>query len=52
MSAMGAIGDITRHLDIGCGSTPRNPYQRTEAHGVDIAPASANRKVNFSVWRI
>ena len=41
MSAMGAIGDITRHLDIGCGSTPRNPYQQTEAHGVDIAPASA-----------
>ncbi len=28
----------TRHLDLGCGSQPRNPYGRTELHGVDIAP--------------
>lgn len=27
----------TRHLDIGCGSIPRNPYRRDEAHGIDIA---------------
>ncbi|MDQ2927303.1 MAG: methyltransferase domain-containing protein [Pseudomonadota bacterium] len=27
----------TRHLDLGCGSTPRNPYRRDEAHGIDIA---------------
>lgn len=28
----------TRHLDLGCGSSPRNPYGQTESHGVDIAP--------------
>lgn len=27
----------TRHLDLGCGAKPRNPYHRDEAHGVDIA---------------
>jgi SAM-dependent methyltransferase len=28
----------TRHLDIGCGARPRNPYRRDELHGIDIAP--------------
>lgn len=28
----------TRHLDLGCGAKPRNPYRRTDLHGVDIAP--------------
>lgn len=28
----------TRHLDIGCGARPRNPYRRDEIHGIDIAP--------------
>jgi len=27
----------TRHLDLGCGPVPRNPYQRDELFGVDIA---------------
>jgi SAM-dependent methyltransferase len=27
----------TRHLDLGCGARPRNPYARDELHGVDIA---------------
>jgi SAM-dependent methyltransferase len=26
----------TRHLDLGCGARPRNPYGRDELHGVDI----------------
>ena len=26
----------SRHLDLGCGTKPRNPYRRTELHGVDI----------------
>jgi SAM-dependent methyltransferase len=31
----------TRHLDLGCGPRPRNPYGRDEVHAVDlIAPAS------------
>lgn len=29
-----------RHLDIGCGALPRNPYRRTELCGVDIQPLS------------
>lgn len=28
----------TRHLDLGCGPSPRNPYGYDEAHGVDLAP--------------
>jgi SAM-dependent methyltransferase len=27
----------TRHLDLGCGRKPRNPYRRDAAYGVDIA---------------
>ena len=32
---------MTRHLDLGCGATPRNPYGCTELFGVDIAPGPA-----------
>lgn len=28
--------DLTRHLDLGCGNRPRNPYQRDEIYGVDL----------------
>ncbi len=30
-----------RHLDLGCGARPRNPYRRTELHGIDVAPGAA-----------
>ncbi len=31
-----------RHLDLGCGAVPRNPYQRSELFGVDlVAPATS-----------
>lgn len=33
----GPAAATTRHLDLGCGSRPRNPYRRHELHGVDIA---------------
>ena len=44
----------TRHLDLGCGSKPRNPYDRDEAHGIDIAlPAGLDarlfRSANLSI---
>lgn len=26
----------TRHLDLGCGSTPRNPYRQNEVHAIDL----------------
>lgn len=29
----------SKHLDLGCGSHPRNPYQRDDLFGVDIAVA-------------
>jgi SAM-dependent methyltransferase len=31
-----------RHLDLGCGKRPRNPYGRSELHGIDVRPAPAN----------
>ena len=45
---------VTRHLDLGCGPTPRNPYRRDEAHGIDIAvPAGLDgrffRRANLAV---
>lgn len=30
----------TKHLDIGCGSNPRNPYNYDELYGIDIAEQS------------
>lgn len=29
-----------RHLDLGCGSSPRNPYGRPVLCGIDICPAA------------
>lgn len=26
----------TRHLDLGCGRTPRNPFQREEVYAIDL----------------
>ena len=31
-----------RHLDLGCGTRPRNPYQRPHLCGVDIRPWSVD----------
>ena len=28
---------MTRHLDLGCGPVPRNPYRRDELFGVDLS---------------
>jgi SAM-dependent methyltransferase len=33
---------MTRHLDIGCGGVPRNPYARSELFGVDLSVAAPN----------
>ncbi len=33
----------TRHLDLGCGARPRNPYRRDGLFGVDLAaPAGSS----------
>lgn len=30
-----------RHLDLGCGKYPRNPYGRSRLHGIDVRPPPA-----------
>ena len=47
----------TRHLDLGCGAVPRNPYRRDELHGIDIAPrhepgAAEIRRANLALQPI
>jgi len=44
----------TKHLDLGCGSVPRNPYQRDEMYAVDlVVPEGSDplrfRKANLSL---
>lgn len=36
-----------RHLDLGCGRRPRNPYQRQHLCGVDIRPLSATPEFEY-----
>ena len=37
---------MSYHLDLGCGSSPRNPYKQDQICGVDIN-CSQKDKVNF-----
>lgn len=32
---------VSRHLDLGCGLSPRNPYSQSELHGCDIRDIDA-----------
>lgn len=45
------LDDITKHLDLGCGSTPRNPYNQTKVYGIDIRENLACNvvKANISI---
>ncbi len=47
---------MTRHLDIGCGRQPRNPYGRDETFGVDLSVAEgapgAIRRANLALQPI
>ncbi len=36
---------MTRHLDLGCGDVPRNPYRQDELFGVDIGGNAASGTV-------
>jgi SAM-dependent methyltransferase len=52
-----AVSMTTRHLDLGCGAVPRNPYAREEVHMVDlVAPpgvdAARFRCANLSLQPI
>lgn len=43
---------MTKHLDLGCGSVPRNPYQRSELFGIDLAvnaPRGNFKSANLAV---
>ena len=44
----------TRHLDLGCGNVPRNPYARDELYGVDLSGGEAGfiRRANLVTQRI
>lgn len=36
-----------RHLDLGCGTKPRNPYRKNELHGVDLRYFPSNSVAQF-----
>ncbi len=36
-----------RHLDLGCGANPRNPYKKNELHGVDLRHFSSDLNIQF-----
>lgn len=38
-----------RHLDLGCGLEPRNPYARGELHGIDVRPRPTGGEVIHAV---
>jgi SAM-dependent methyltransferase len=38
-----------RHLDLGCGKFPRNPYGRGELCGIDVRPAPAGLGFDYRV---
>src|SRR5436309_14901927 len=36
-----------RHLDLGCGDAPRNPYGRPALYGVDIRAVASDGRFEF-----
>ena len=38
-----------RHLDLGCGKFPRNPYSRSQLCGVDIRPLAEKSDFDYRV---
>lgn len=41
---------VTKHLDLGCGTKPRNPYKQEEIWGIDISQEALqlSSKIKFS----
>lgn len=41
---------VTKHLDLGCGTKPRNPYKQDEIWGIDISQEAikSNSKIKFA----
>ncbi|MEP6485477.1 MAG: methyltransferase domain-containing protein [Rudaea sp.] len=38
-----------RHLDLGCGEIPRNPYSRGQLCGVDVRPLATTKAFDYKV---
>lgn len=38
---------LSRHLDLGCGTVPRNPYGKREPNGIDIRPLPGLAGIEF-----
>jgi SAM-dependent methyltransferase len=45
IAARETMPTMSRHLDLGCGDLPRNPYGRDEVHGVDLRPNGRDPRV-------
>jgi SAM-dependent methyltransferase len=45
---------MSRHLDLGCGTQPRNPYQRDELFGIDLRGGDSGpiRRANLALQAI
>jgi SAM-dependent methyltransferase len=43
---------MTRHLDLGCGAKPRNPYGCDNLFGVDIAPGRSSEGVTLCTGNV
>jgi len=43
---------MSRHLDLGCGKFPRNPYNQTSVHGVDIIDSIDSEEVIYNKCNI
>jgi SAM-dependent methyltransferase len=41
------LESLSRHLDLGCGGNPRNPYKQKEVFGVDISAQSSITEVKI-----
>ncbi len=53
---MGKHSEKSRHLDIGCGRIPRNPFNHEELHGIDVmdlqTDACRYQKVNVVLEKL
>lgn len=40
---------IRKHLDLGCGSKPRNPYQYEKVYGIDLQKSCDDQNVEIGI---
>jgi len=49
-SPRAAAGTMSKHLDLGCGTVPRNPYGRDELFGVDLSGSNEGGPFAVPTW--